>query len=249
MCVPACTYASGSGLEYVSWILGNPPSFPNDGFISAPFAAECAFIALAAAAVIKLNMRVCMGGMSNFKCALSVRASVCVCQFVCVKSIKRALVSPNELHGKHECVFCLYEEHYWRPLAVEKVKTGSEQDLSPSTLISFSSVLCTAEPICVGSAFSVGRDPEGGNDANSNLFLLCICAVLSELHSTEKKNKRQQKSFSGKTRLWCSQLRIGGLDVFQMKDEEAWKFLATGTHFGRHQLGLPDEPVQVQEEK
>lgn len=66
---------------------------------------------------------------------------MCVCEFVCMKSIKRALVSPNELHGKHECVFYLYEEHYRRPLAVEGVKTGSKQDLSPSTLISFCSVL------------------------------------------------------------------------------------------------------------
>lgn len=70
-------------------------------------------------------MRACMGGMSNFKCAY-----VCVCAFVCVKSIKRVLVSPNEQHGEHECVFCLYEEDYLRLLAVEEVKTRSKQDLS-----------------------------------------------------------------------------------------------------------------------
>lgn len=57
--------------------------FPNHSFISAPFAAECAFIGLAAAAVVKLNMRACPGGMSKFKCAFKVRANVCVCANLC----------------------------------------------------------------------------------------------------------------------------------------------------------------------
>lgn len=38
----------------------------NHGSISALFALECAFIAFATVVVIKLNMRVWMGGMSSF---------------------------------------------------------------------------------------------------------------------------------------------------------------------------------------
>lgn len=38
---------------------------PNHGSISALFALECAFMAFATVVVVKLNMRVWMGGMSN----------------------------------------------------------------------------------------------------------------------------------------------------------------------------------------
>lgn len=115
---------------------------------------------------------------------------VCLCQFVCVKSIKRALVSPNELHGKHECVFCLYEEHYWRPLAVEKVKTRSKCGLSPSTLISFSSLHCWTNQFwfCIFSCYTPWR-----RQWSKFLFLLCNCAVLSELYVILKEEQETAK--------------------------------------------------------
>lgn len=37
--------------------------------------------------------------------------------------------------------------------------------------------------------------------------------------------------------------------INQIKEEDEIKFLVAGTRFGRHQLGLPNKPVCVQEQK
>lgn len=100
VCVHARVHQRAISLNMSAGFL-EATELPKSRFYQRSASSECCFIALAAVTAVKLNMRACMGGMSNFKCALSVRENVCLCELVCVKSIKRALVSPNELHGKH----------------------------------------------------------------------------------------------------------------------------------------------------